>query len=140
MFLLTAVPELSAGVPKPYGPLIANNIHLNSLQLSWNKGIERQKNITYLVEYVHFWHDKTEPWSKLGTTTGSDFIVRDLEEDTMYKFRVKSLRGGLESQPLYSRRIRTKSSGNYRKNPKILDTQKFAVITLKVQQDGFSLE
>ena len=28
----------------------------------------------------------------------------------------------------------------YRKNPKISDTQKFAVITLKVKQDGFSLE
>ena len=28
----------------------------------------------------------------------------------------------------------------YRKNPKISDTRKFAVITLKVEQDGFSLE
>ena len=28
----------------------------------------------------------------------------------------------------------------YHKNPKISDTQKFAVITLKVEQDGFSLE
>ena len=28
----------------------------------------------------------------------------------------------------------------YRKNPKISDTQKFAVITLKVELDGFSLE
>ena len=28
----------------------------------------------------------------------------------------------------------------YRKNPKISDTQKFAVITLKVEQDGISLE
>ena len=28
----------------------------------------------------------------------------------------------------------------YRKNPKISDTQKFAVITLKVKQDGFSFE
>ena len=28
----------------------------------------------------------------------------------------------------------------YRKNPKISDTQKFAVIPLKVEQDGFSLE
>ena len=28
----------------------------------------------------------------------------------------------------------------YRKNHKILDTQKFAVIILKVEQDGFSLE
>ena len=29
---------------------------------------------------------------------------------------------------------------NYRKNPNISDTWKFAVITLKVEQDGFSLE
>ena len=29
---------------------------------------------------------------------------------------------------------------NYHKNPKISDTWKFAVITLKVEQDGFSLE
>ena len=29
---------------------------------------------------------------------------------------------------------------NYHKNPKISDTQTFAVITLKVEQDGFSLE
>ena len=28
----------------------------------------------------------------------------------------------------------------YRKNPKISGTRKFAVITLKVEQDGFSLE
>ena len=28
----------------------------------------------------------------------------------------------------------------YRKNPKISDTQKIAVITLKVEQDDFSLE
>ena len=28
----------------------------------------------------------------------------------------------------------------YRKNPKILDTRKFPVITLKVEQDGFFLE
>ena len=28
----------------------------------------------------------------------------------------------------------------YRKNPKISEAQKFAVITLKVEQDGFSLE
>ena len=28
----------------------------------------------------------------------------------------------------------------YRKIPKISDTQKFAVITLKVEQNGFSLE
>ena len=28
----------------------------------------------------------------------------------------------------------------YHKNPKISDTWKFAVITLKVEQDGFSLE
>ena len=28
----------------------------------------------------------------------------------------------------------------YRKNPKILDTQKFAVITLKIEKVGFSLE
>ena len=28
----------------------------------------------------------------------------------------------------------------YRKNPKISDTQKFGVIILKVEQDGFSLE
>ena len=28
----------------------------------------------------------------------------------------------------------------YRKDPKISDTRKFAVITLKVEQDGFSLE
>ena len=28
----------------------------------------------------------------------------------------------------------------YRKNPKISDTRKFAVITLKVEQDGLSLE
>ena len=31
------------------------------------------------------------------------------------------------------------NSLKYRKNPKILDTLKFAVITLKVEQDGFSL-
>ena len=29
---------------------------------------------------------------------------------------------------------------DYHKNPKISDTRKFAVITLKVEQDGFSLE
>ena len=29
---------------------------------------------------------------------------------------------------------------DYRKNPKISDTQKFAVITLNVEQYGFSLE
>ena len=29
---------------------------------------------------------------------------------------------------------------HYRKNPKISDTRKFAVITLKVEQDRFSLE
>ena len=29
---------------------------------------------------------------------------------------------------------------NYHKNPKIMDTLKFAVITLKVEQDGFSLD
>ena len=28
----------------------------------------------------------------------------------------------------------------YRKNPKTLDIRKFAVITLKFEQDGFSLE
>ena len=28
-------------------------------------------------------------------------------------------------------------SKGYRKNPKILDTRKFAVITLKVEQDDF---
>ena len=28
---------------------------------------------------------------------------------------------------------------SYRKNPKISDTQKFAVITLKVELDGFSI-
>ena len=28
----------------------------------------------------------------------------------------------------------------YRKNPKILNTRKFALITLKVEQDDFSLE
>ena len=28
----------------------------------------------------------------------------------------------------------------YRKNPKILDTWKFAVITLKVEKGGFSLK
>ena len=28
----------------------------------------------------------------------------------------------------------------YRKNSKILDSRKFAVITLKVEQNGFSLE
>ena len=28
----------------------------------------------------------------------------------------------------------------YHKNPKISDTRKFAVITLKVEQDGFSLK
>ena len=28
----------------------------------------------------------------------------------------------------------------YRKNPKISDTRKFAVVTLKVELDGFSLE
>ena len=28
----------------------------------------------------------------------------------------------------------------YRKNPKISDTRKFAVITLESEQDGFSLE
>ena len=28
----------------------------------------------------------------------------------------------------------------YRKNPKISDTRKFIVITLKVEQDGVSLE
>ena len=32
------------------------------------------------------------------------------------------------------------SINEYRKNPKISDTRKFAVITLKVEQDGFSLE
>ena len=31
-------------------------------------------------------------------------------------------------------------SASYRKNPKISDTRKFAVITLKVEQDGVSLE
>ena len=30
--------------------------------------------------------------------------------------------------------------GIYRKSPKISDTWKFIVITLKVEQDGFSLE
>ena len=34
--------------------------------------------------------------------------------------------------------IKTKT--RYRKNPKISDTQKFAIITLKVEQDAFSLE
>ena len=29
---------------------------------------------------------------------------------------------------------------NYRKNPKNLDTQKFAVITLKIEQGGFTVE
>ena len=28
---------------------------------------------------------------------------------------------------------------HYRKNPKISDTRKFGVITLKIEQDGFSL-
>ena len=30
--------------------------------------------------------------------------------------------------------------GDYRKNPKNLDTQKFALITLKVEQGGITLE
>ena len=33
-----------------------------------------------------------------------------------------------------------KTLGNYCKNPKISDTRKLAVIILKVEQDGFSLE
>ena len=37
-------------------------------------------------------------------------------------------------------KVETISIEQYRTNPKILDTQKFAVITLKVEQDGFSLE
>ena len=36
--------------------------------------------------------------------------------------------------------MQLKQSPSYRKNPKISDTQKFAVITLKVDQDGFSLK
>ena len=32
------------------------------------------------------------------------------------------------------------SEYDYCKTPKISDTRKFAVITLKVEQDGFSLE
>ena len=33
-----------------------------------------------------------------------------------------------------------KKNLKYRKNPKILDTRKFAVITLKFEQDGFTEE
>ena len=36
--------------------------------------------------------------------------------------------------------MQLKQSPSYRKNPKISDTRKFAVITLKVDQDGFSLK
>ena len=38
------------------------------------------------------------------------------------------------------RLILSEMDGQYRKNPEILDTRKFAVITLKIEQDGFSLE
>ena len=39
------------------------------------------------------------------------------------------------------RRLKTRiKERSYRKNPKISDTRKFAVITLKVEQDGVSLE
>ena len=37
-------------------------------------------------------------------------------------------------------RWRTCDYTKYRKNPKISDTRKFAVITLKSEQDGLSLE
>ena len=35
--------------------------------------------------------------------------------------------------------IKVTDKRNYRKIPKISDTRKFAVITLKVEQDGFTL-
>ena len=41
-----------------------------------------------------------------------------------------------DSQQIYIIFIR----GSYHRNPKILDTRKYAVISLKVEQDGFSLE
>ena len=47
------------------------------------------------------------------------------------------------SQPIYVPRARGKGFSSKvvtRKNPKISDARKFAVITLKVKQDGVSLE
>ena len=47
---------------------------------------------------------------------------------------------GLLCFPRPSKLFRISMVIQYCKNPKISDTRKFAVITLKVEQDGFSLE
>ena len=69
---------------------------------------------------LSFWTGIVDPDRTAPGSTGSNFRIM---------FQVSEYLGILRYLLL-----------DYRKNCKILDTQKFAVITLKVEQCGFSLE
>ena len=69
---------------------------------------------------------------------GIDVVDRQVDEKGVLKsHRLMSTRWGI---PNWAMSVSILVYNTYRKNPKISDTRKFAVITLKVEQDGFSLE
>ena len=104
-------------VPKPKGPLIADHVKKSSLHLSWNADNPeefRNRKIKFRVQSSLFsYTDTSIGWKDLGITASNEFVVSGLEEDKQYKFKVTGVLGDLESRPLYSVKVRTKSSGNY---------------------------
>ena len=100
------------GAPdKPKGPLLVENIQATSCQLFWNRRKLRSDE-KFHVEYSTGKSKKTQsPWYSLGITSGTNYVVRDLEEGVIYLFQVKTIRDDIESLPLLGTRIKTKISG-----------------------------
>lgn len=83
-----------------------DNIQATSLQLFWDSW-RPSEEANYAIDYCVV-TDTMGDWLELGTTSETHFVVRELQEETAYKFRVTTVKGDLKSLPVVSDKVLTK--------------------------------
>ncbi|WKY05591.1 hypothetical protein Q1695_006081 [Nippostrongylus brasiliensis] len=83
----------------PKGPLEVKNVTAEGLDLKWGQpdADEGQPVKAYIVEVQE---GRSGQWKKLAETKGTEFKVKDLQENGEYKFRVKAVNDVGVSDPL----------------------------------------
>uniref|UniRef100_A0AC35TXM9 Ig-like domain-containing protein n=1 Tax=Rhabditophanes sp. KR3021 TaxID=114890 RepID=A0AC35TXM9_9BILA len=84
--------------PKPpKGPLETKNITAQGCDLKWEATDEGETAGKFEIEQQE---GKNGPWKKIGETKGTEFKVKDLQENGDYRFRIKAVNEAGASDPL----------------------------------------
>lgn len=116
----------------PKGPLEARNITAEGVDLKW--GQPEVDEATPVKAYIVEVQDvRSGNWKKIGETKSTEFKVKDLKENSEYKFRVKAVNDVGMSDPLVGETVTAKNPYKTPGKPRNMDVTEMDMDFLTLQ-------